>query len=83
MPHSAPQAARRLKPSLMARFMIFTRQQQATQKAAGSTTNDGASMDLLGWAPAVPRVSCVVLHPAIPKDPHLGHLSLHLLSKRS
>lgn len=41
----------------MARFMIFTRQQQATQKAAGSSTNDGASMDLLGSVPAVPAVS--------------------------
>ncbi|KAG2435422.1 hypothetical protein HYH02_011922 [Chlamydomonas schloesseri] len=41
--------ARKLSPSLMCRFMMFVRQQQATQKAAGSHANDGASMDLLGY----------------------------------
>ncbi|PNW87843.1 hypothetical protein CHLRE_01g004124v5 [Chlamydomonas reinhardtii] len=41
--------ARKLSPSLIVRFMMFVRQQQATQKAAGSHANDGASMDLLGY----------------------------------
>ncbi|KAG2423149.1 hypothetical protein HXX76_015534 [Chlamydomonas incerta] len=41
--------ARKLSPSLMCRFMMFVRQQQATQKAAGSHANDGVSMDLLGY----------------------------------
>ncbi|KAG2435423.1 hypothetical protein HYH02_011923 [Chlamydomonas schloesseri] len=41
--------ARKLSPSLMCRFMMFVRQQQATQKAAGNSANDGASMDLLGY----------------------------------
>ncbi|PNW87839.1 hypothetical protein CHLRE_01g003950v5 [Chlamydomonas reinhardtii] len=41
--------ARKLSPSLLVRFMMFVRQQQATQKAAGSHANDGVSMDLLGY----------------------------------
>ncbi|KAG2423145.1 hypothetical protein HXX76_015530 [Chlamydomonas incerta] len=41
--------ARKLGPSLMCRFMMFVRQQQATQKAAGNSANDGASMDLLSY----------------------------------
>ena len=31
------------------RFILFVRQQQATQKAASSTVGKGGSMDLLGW----------------------------------
>ncbi|KAG2488471.1 hypothetical protein HYH03_012976 [Edaphochlamys debaryana] len=41
--------ARKLSPSLMCRFIMFVRHQQATQKAAGSSANDGASMDLLDY----------------------------------
>ncbi|KAG2488469.1 hypothetical protein HYH03_012974 [Edaphochlamys debaryana] len=41
--------ARKLSPSLMCRFIMFVRHQQATQKAAGSNANDGASMDLLDY----------------------------------
>ncbi|PNW87845.1 hypothetical protein CHLRE_01g004157v5 [Chlamydomonas reinhardtii] len=41
--------ARKLNPGLMCRFMMFVRQQQATQKAAGNSANDGASMDLLSY----------------------------------
>ncbi|PNH12150.1 Tiny macrocysts protein B [Tetrabaena socialis] len=42
--------ARKLKPGLMCRFIIFVRNQMATQRAAGSSANtDGTSMDLLGY----------------------------------
>ncbi|KAG2494504.1 hypothetical protein HYH03_007272 [Edaphochlamys debaryana] len=41
--------ARKLSPSLMCRFIMFVRQQQATQKDAGNSANDGNSMDLLGY----------------------------------
>ncbi|KAG2494502.1 hypothetical protein HYH03_007271 [Edaphochlamys debaryana] len=41
--------ARKLNPSLMCRFIMFVRQQQATQKDAGNSANDGNSMDLLGY----------------------------------
>ncbi|KAG2494507.1 hypothetical protein HYH03_007275 [Edaphochlamys debaryana] len=41
--------ARKLNPSLMCRFVMFVRQQQATQKDAGNSANDGNSMDLLGY----------------------------------
>ncbi|GFR46567.1 hypothetical protein Agub_g8160 [Astrephomene gubernaculifera] len=41
--------ARKLNPGLMCRFIMFVRQQQATQKAAGHSANDGANMDLLGY----------------------------------
>ncbi|GFR46566.1 hypothetical protein Agub_g8158, partial [Astrephomene gubernaculifera] len=41
--------ARKLNPGVMCRFMMFVRQQQATQKAAGHSANDGANMDLLGY----------------------------------
>ena len=43
------QAARKLDPGPVCRFMLFVRQQQATQKAASSTVGKGGSMDLLGW----------------------------------
>ncbi|EFJ45114.1 hypothetical protein VOLCADRAFT_106127 [Volvox carteri f. nagariensis] len=39
--------ARKLNPSLMCRFIMFVRQQQATQHAAGSSVS--ATMDLLGY----------------------------------
>ncbi|GFR46430.1 hypothetical protein Agub_g8004 [Astrephomene gubernaculifera] len=41
--------ARKLNPGLMSRFVMFVRQQQATQKDAGKNATDGASMDLLGY----------------------------------
>ncbi|GIL68039.1 hypothetical protein Vafri_21326 [Volvox africanus] len=41
--------ARKLNPSLVCRFIMFVRRQQATQKAAGNSTNDGTHMDLLGY----------------------------------
>ncbi|PNH12169.1 Tiny macrocysts protein C [Tetrabaena socialis] len=41
--------ARKLKPELMCRFIIFVRHQVATQKAAGNSANDGTTMDLLGY----------------------------------
>ncbi|GLC42489.1 hypothetical protein PLESTB_001103800 [Pleodorina starrii] len=41
--------ARKLNPSLMCRFVMFVRQQQATQSAAGSSVNSSATMDLLGY----------------------------------
>ncbi|EFJ45151.1 hypothetical protein VOLCADRAFT_94559 [Volvox carteri f. nagariensis] len=41
--------ARKLNPSLMCRFIMFVRHQQATQKAAGNSANDGTNMDLLGY----------------------------------
>ncbi|KXZ45662.1 hypothetical protein GPECTOR_52g60 [Gonium pectorale] len=41
--------AGKLNPGLMCRFIMFVRQQQATQKAAGKTANEGISMDLLGY----------------------------------
>ncbi len=45
-----PQVASKLDPGIMSRFIIFVRQQQAQQKAAGSSIGDsgGANMDLLG-----------------------------------
>ncbi|PNH08057.1 Tiny macrocysts protein B, partial [Tetrabaena socialis] len=43
------EVARKLNPDLMCRFIMFVRQQQATQKAAGHNANDGATMDLLGY----------------------------------
>ncbi|KXZ42914.1 hypothetical protein GPECTOR_111g247 [Gonium pectorale] len=47
------EAARKLRPGLMSRFIIFVRQQQAQQKAAGSNVagaaGGGHSMDLLGF----------------------------------
>ena len=43
-----PQNARKLKPSLMCRFILFVRQQQATQRQAGNTVGGDGSMDLLG-----------------------------------
>ncbi|GIL50716.1 hypothetical protein Vafri_6834 [Volvox africanus] len=39
--------ARKLNPSLMCRFIMFVRQQEATQHAAGSSVS--ATMDLLGY----------------------------------
>ncbi|GLC52514.1 hypothetical protein PLESTB_000638200 [Pleodorina starrii] len=41
--------ARNLNPSLMCRFIMFVRQQQATQNAAQSSVNSGSRMDLLGY----------------------------------
>ncbi|GIL80540.1 hypothetical protein Vretimale_16032 [Volvox reticuliferus] len=45
------EAARKLKPSIMSRFIIFVRMQQAQQKAAGSNVGGviGSNMDLLGF----------------------------------
>ncbi|KXZ45665.1 hypothetical protein GPECTOR_52g63 [Gonium pectorale] len=43
------QDARKLHPGMMCRFIMFVRQQQATQKAAGNSANDGVNMDLLGY----------------------------------
>ncbi|GFR51520.1 hypothetical protein Agub_g13936 [Astrephomene gubernaculifera] len=45
------EAARKLGPGPMSRFIIFVRQQQATQKAAGNTVagGQGSAMDLLGY----------------------------------
>ncbi|KXZ44102.1 hypothetical protein GPECTOR_73g623 [Gonium pectorale] len=43
------QDAKKLNPGLMCRFIMFVRHQQASQKAAGNNTSDGASMDLLGY----------------------------------
>ncbi|KAG2495534.1 hypothetical protein HYH03_006477 [Edaphochlamys debaryana] len=46
------EAARKLNPGLMARFVIFVRAQQAQQRAAGnnvSGASGGANMDLLGY----------------------------------
>ncbi|KXZ55417.1 hypothetical protein GPECTOR_3g69 [Gonium pectorale] len=39
----------KLNPGLMCRFIMFVRQQQATQKAAATNTNGGINMDLLGY----------------------------------
>ncbi|EFJ45177.1 hypothetical protein VOLCADRAFT_94617 [Volvox carteri f. nagariensis] len=39
--------ARKLSPGLMSRFIMFVRQQQASQQAAGSQTGGGTRMDLL------------------------------------
>ncbi len=49
-PSCVLQVAGKLDPDIMSRFIIFVRQQQAQQKAAGSTIGDagGANMDLLG-----------------------------------
>ncbi|KXZ50396.1 hypothetical protein GPECTOR_16g569 [Gonium pectorale] len=41
--------AAKLEPGLMCRFVMFVRQQQATQRAASHSSNEGASMDLLGY----------------------------------
>ncbi|GIL60368.1 hypothetical protein Vafri_14969 [Volvox africanus] len=45
------EAARKLRPSLMSRFIIFVRMQQAQQKAAGNNAGGvvGSNMDLLGF----------------------------------
>ncbi|KXZ42658.1 hypothetical protein GPECTOR_127g536 [Gonium pectorale] len=39
----------KLNPSLICRFIMFVRQQQAIQKAAATNTNGGINMDLLGY----------------------------------
>lgn len=44
----AMQNARKLGPSLVCRFIIFVRQQQATQRAASSTVSTDGAMDLMG-----------------------------------
>jgi hypothetical protein len=41
-------AASKLSPSLMCRFIIFVRQQMAMQHAAGTSMAGGNGMDLLG-----------------------------------
>ncbi|GLC41288.1 hypothetical protein PLESTB_001078900 [Pleodorina starrii] len=41
--------ARKLNPGPMCRFMMFVRQQQASQQAAGHQAQRGASMDLLAY----------------------------------
>ncbi|GLI60724.1 hypothetical protein VaNZ11_002822 [Volvox africanus] len=41
--------ARKLNPGLMSRFIMFVRQQEASQQAAGSYASGGASMDLLAY----------------------------------
>ncbi|KAG2495798.1 hypothetical protein HYH03_006041 [Edaphochlamys debaryana] len=56
------EAARKLNPSLMCRFMLFIRQQQATQKAASSTVGQGGSMDLLGYVEYQRKQRMVVRH---------------------
>ncbi|EFJ43613.1 hypothetical protein VOLCADRAFT_96265 [Volvox carteri f. nagariensis] len=45
------EAARKLKPGIMSRFIIFVRMQQAQQKAAGTNAGGvvGSNMDLLGF----------------------------------
>ncbi|GIL42523.1 hypothetical protein Vafri_484 [Volvox africanus] len=43
------EGVRKFNPSLMCRFMLFVRHQQATQKAASSNVGKGGSMDLLGY----------------------------------
>ncbi|KAG2488731.1 hypothetical protein HYH03_012730 [Edaphochlamys debaryana] len=56
------EAARKLNPSLMCRFMLFVRQQQATQKAASSTVGQGGTMDLLGYVEYQRKQRMVVRH---------------------
>ncbi|KXZ45668.1 hypothetical protein GPECTOR_52g66 [Gonium pectorale] len=59
--------ARKLNPGLMCRFIMFVRQQQATQKAAGTSANDGTSMDLLGKALDASNISFMHLSKALGK----------------
>ncbi|KAG2436028.1 hypothetical protein HYH02_011740 [Chlamydomonas schloesseri] len=56
------EAARKLDPGPMCRFMLFVRQQQATQKAASSTVGKGGSMDLLGYVEYQRKQRMVLRH---------------------
>ncbi|KAG2492488.1 hypothetical protein HYH03_009153 [Edaphochlamys debaryana] len=56
------EAARKLDPSLLCRFMLFVRRQQATQKAASSTVGKGGSMDLLGYVEYQRKQRMVLRH---------------------
>ncbi|KAG2426216.1 hypothetical protein HXX76_013197 [Chlamydomonas incerta] len=56
------EAARKMDPGPMCRFMLFVRQQQATQKAASSTVGKGGSMDLLGYVEYQRKQRMVLRH---------------------
>eukprot|EP00198_Chlamydomonas_reinhardtii_P006676 XP_001696012.1 flagellar associated protein [Chlamydomonas reinhardtii] len=56
------EAARKLDPGPVCRFMLFVRQQQATQKAASSTVGKGGSMDLLGYVEYQRKQRMVLRH---------------------
>ncbi|KAG2439095.1 hypothetical protein HYH02_006619 [Chlamydomonas schloesseri] len=56
------EVARKMSPGLMCRFMLFVRQQQATQKAASSTVGKGGSMDLLGYVEYQRKQRMVLRH---------------------
>ncbi|GIM07919.1 hypothetical protein Vretimale_11958 [Volvox reticuliferus] len=55
------ESVRKLNPSLMCRFMLFVRHQQATQKAASSNVK-GGSMDLLGYVEYQRKQRMVLRH---------------------
>ncbi|PNW76483.1 hypothetical protein CHLRE_11g467629v5 [Chlamydomonas reinhardtii] len=56
------EVARKMNPGLLCRFILFVRQQQATQKAASSTVGKGGSMDLLGYVEYQRKQRMVLRH---------------------
>ncbi|EFJ51253.1 hypothetical protein VOLCADRAFT_87875 [Volvox carteri f. nagariensis] len=56
------ESVRKLNPSLMCRFMLFVRHQQATQKAASSNVGKGGNMDLLGYVEYQRKQRMVLRH---------------------